>query len=219
MSGAGSHLFDPDLAELIDEAFERIGVDPVKITARHIRSARRSMNLMLSLWATRGVTDWGVEQAQVTVTPGMTTFDLPEGAYDILEANVIRDRSATPMTAIGREEYHDLPRKDDAGLPDRYFVDRGKRPPKVYIWQIGENSTDVIDYWYFRQYKDVGGMGERLDMPHFFFEAFASGLAARLAEKYQPERLAEKMQIAENALTLALQEDGSRADLRISVRY
>ena len=52
MTTSGTYLFNPDLAELVDEAMERARIDPAHITARHILSARRSMRFILSGWAT-----------------------------------------------------------------------------------------------------------------------------------------------------------------------
>lgn len=214
-----TYLFNPDLADIVDEAFERVGVDPAAITARHIKSARRSMNLMLQHWATQGVHSWAVERAIVTTTPGMMTFTMPQEALDILTATLRRDGVAVEMTPISRHEYQAIPDKSHKGRPDRYFVDRVVGANTVYLWTAADNATDVIEYWYLRQLQDAGRATNTLDIPAYFYEAFCAGLAAKLAEKYSPARLTEKVALARETLRQALLEDGSRAPLELRVSY
>lgn len=219
MSKSNRFLFNPDLAEMVDEAFERIGIDPADVTSRHINSARRSMNFMLQHWATKGVHAWAVERAQQNVTVGMETFVMPKGALDIVTATLKRQGFDTPMYPISREDYQNITDKDHRGRPDRYFVDREIGQNTVYIWQAGSNSTDILEYWYFRQLQDAGSFRNTLDIPSYFYEAFVAGLASGLAEKYQPERLAEKRSLYMQCFSEALIEDGSRAPLAVSVSY
>lgn len=219
MASSGTYLFNPDLADIVDEAFERVGVDPAAVTARHIKSARRSMNLMLQHWATQGVHSWAVEKTSVTTTPGMTMFLMPPEALDILTASLSRDGVDVEMYPITRNEYQSIPDKSQTGRPDRYFVDRVVGANTVYIWTAVSNSTDVIEYWYFRQLQDAGRATNTLDIPAYFYEAFCAGLAAKLAEKYSPARLPEKAALARETLRAALLEGGSRAPLEARVSY
>lgn len=215
----GASLFSPELADMIDEAFERNGFDPADVTQRHISAARRSMNFMFSDWQTRGVSEWAVEKTIQPVTPGLTRFDLPEGGIDILEATLRRAGLDTEMYPISRGDYQAIPDKDIRGLPDRYWVERNTGAPTVHIWQIGENSTDEIHYWYMRRFKGAGDLPDALDIPSYFYDAFVSGLAARLAVKYAPQRIGALQAEAEMGLQRALDADGSRAPLTIRARY
>jgi len=218
MTATNTYLFDPNLAEIADDAFERIGMDPATVTGRHIRSFRRSLNLLLSQWNTREIHQWATVRAQQTVAPGMQSFQLPTGALDILTMVVRRDGSDTELNPIGRDEYLAIADKDIRGRPDRFFVDRQIGRPTVYIWQAGENSTDVLDFWYVRRLQD-GGTGQNTpDVPVYFTEALTAGMAMKLAEKYAPERLQEKAMLYEAAFREALIEGGSRADLHIEYR-
>ncbi|KEZ78309.1 hypothetical protein [Salinisphaera hydrothermalis] len=219
MAGSSDFLFDPKLADMIDEAFERAGIDPADVTLRHINAARRSMNFMFSDWQTHGVSEWAVEKTVRPVTPGMTSFDLPDGGIDILEATLRRSGLDTEMYPISRGDYQAIPKKDLRGLPDRYWVDRNTGAPTVYIWQIGENSTDEIHYWYMRRFKDVGSLPDTLDIPSYFYDAFVAGVAARLAVKFAPDRVGFLQPEAERSFNRALDADGSRAPLTIRARY
>lgn len=219
LTTSNTYLFNPDLAEMVDEAFERAGIDPADIGYRHIVSARRSMNLMFSRWINRGVLTWAVDHAQHTVTQGEISFVLPDGGLDILSANLERDGTATPMQVMDRGEYHRIVDKMTQGRPGRYFVERTNATPVVHYWQAAGNDSDVIDFWFFRQIQDAGNAHNTLDMPPNFAEAFVSGLAAHLAEKYSPARLSEKQQLYQRAFEEALINDGSRAPLNIGFKY
>ena len=72
MTTSGSRDFDLDIGELVEEAYERCGLE-VR-TGYDARTARRSLNLMFSEWANRGVNLWTVGFASQTVASGVTTY-------------------------------------------------------------------------------------------------------------------------------------------------
>ena len=53
MTTSGSRDFNLDVAEAIEEAYERIGLE--MRTGYDAKTARRSMNLMFAEWANRGL--------------------------------------------------------------------------------------------------------------------------------------------------------------------
>ena len=60
--------FNPTLNELMEEAYERMGVE--MRTGYHFRTARRSLNLLLTEWANRGINLWTIEQGQIPLVQG-----------------------------------------------------------------------------------------------------------------------------------------------------
>jgi hypothetical protein len=74
MATSGTFIFNPDLAELVDEALERCRIDPAKITSRHILSARRSMRFMFADWATQDYHNFRIVQEQFTLVQGQATY-------------------------------------------------------------------------------------------------------------------------------------------------
>ncbi len=52
MATSSSKNFEPDVAEYIEEAFERCGIE--LRTGYELNSATRSLNMMLAEWANRG---------------------------------------------------------------------------------------------------------------------------------------------------------------------
>jgi hypothetical protein len=92
MATSGTVNFRPDVQDIITEAFERCGLDPQVQTGDRAVSARRSLNLLFSEWANRGINYWTVTKNTLTLVNGQTTYTLPEGTIDIMDA-VIRDSS------------------------------------------------------------------------------------------------------------------------------
>ena len=58
MATSGSSNFEPDVAEYIEEAFERCGLE--YRTGYDGVTARRSLNLLFADWANRGLNQWTV---------------------------------------------------------------------------------------------------------------------------------------------------------------
>jgi hypothetical protein len=76
MAVSGSKDFEPDVAEYIEEAFERCGLE--FRTGYDAKTARRSLNLLFADWANRGLNRWTIKQVNQTVASGIT--DYPVGA-------------------------------------------------------------------------------------------------------------------------------------------
>jgi hypothetical protein len=211
-------------ADLIADAFERIGKDPDSIVTKHIDSALRSLFFLMSEWAARGVKEWKVEKFTFAASNGFTT-----GASSLtLAARVIRivtmvhrhDNVDTPVKLIGRQDYEYLVNKGQAGnRPDRAFLDRQRAAPILYFWPVLDNNTDSLIITAFVYMQDIGELSDNPEIPLFWQEALVSGLAAKLAEKYAPERLSEKITLANNAFKLARGEDRDPAPTKLRVRF
>ena len=63
MATSGSRNFELDLAEYVEEAFERCGME--LRTGYDVRTAKRSMNLLFADWANRGLNQWTIEQTSI----------------------------------------------------------------------------------------------------------------------------------------------------------
>ena len=61
MATSGTVAFRPDVEEVIAEAFERVGIDDQTRTGYHAKAARRSLNLLFSEFANRGINYWTVQ--------------------------------------------------------------------------------------------------------------------------------------------------------------
>ena len=72
MATSGSRNFELDLAEYVEEAFERCGME--LRTGYDVRTAKRSMNLLFADWANRGLNQWTIEQTSITLAKGIRDY-------------------------------------------------------------------------------------------------------------------------------------------------
>lgn len=221
--------FTPDIALMLDEAFERAGIAPEAIGQSHVDSALRSITLMLnSEWHTIGIRKWMIQDATYQTTTGLNTFTLPVGGIDIFDAVIRRQGYDTPINRMSDAEYLEIPDKLQQGRPDRYLCQRLYNGVTVYLWRSPENSTDIIVYKYFQQMSTPGGLSNTLQMPPHVLEAFHSGLAAKLALKFNPERFqllntlylgpAQDPMNPKGYLGSALMEDRDRSDVALTIQ-
>ena len=63
MATSGSRDFEPDVAEYVEEAFERCGLE--YRTGYDGVTARRSLNLLFADWANRGLNQWTINNTNM----------------------------------------------------------------------------------------------------------------------------------------------------------
>jgi hypothetical protein len=214
MATSGTYGWTPQFDEIIADAFERIGVDPQGLTHRHVTSALRSVNFILSQWGNLTL-PWRRDTVDYTAVDGAFTIATGAGVLAVIDATLMRDGVEVPLMMISKEDYEAIPDKDQEGRPDRFFPDLITPTPTIYIWPAFENSTDVLRYTRLRRAQRAVGMAEDADVPQGWNNALAAGLAVFLAEKFAPERLEEKMALAGPALESARQGSRDRSDWQI----
>lgn len=219
MATSGTYAFSPEAQEFAEEAFERCGIDPASLTARHLRSARRSLDFLFSEWSNKGPHLWAVDRQTQLLTAGDAEYDCPEGTVAILEMAVRRDGIDTPVFPMARDEFLAIPDKTTRGLPNRYYLARERTTPTIALWDTPENSTDTLIYYRIRALQDVGAPSNTLDIPPRWNEAVAAGLAAKLAVKYAADRIGPLLGAARTQLDLAMQEDRQRSPTTMRVKY
>ena len=72
MATSGTSIFNLDLNNLIEEAFERCGSE--LRSGYELRSARRSLNLLTIEWSNRGINLWTMEQGTIPLITHHTTY-------------------------------------------------------------------------------------------------------------------------------------------------
>ena len=115
MATSGTVAFRPNVEEIVAESFERCGLDPQTRTGHHAVSARRSLNLLFSEWANRGINYWTVNNATLSLTSGTLAYALPAGTVDLIDV-VVRDSSDSvqtdiPVERISIADYNQIPNK------------------------------------------------------------------------------------------------------------
>ncbi len=216
MAVSGSTDFELDVSDYIEEAFERCGLE-VR-TGYDLKTAKRSLNLMLAEWANRGLNQWTIAQRSQALTQGDGEYTIGTDVIDILSVVVRRDGTDYSLDRLSREEYLNIPTKTTQGRPSQFFLDR-QIDPNLKIWPIPENSTDVLYYDALTRMDDADTFTNTLDVPFRFYPCLAAGLAYYIAIKRSPQRVQLLKAVYEEEMERAIQEDRDRASFTIEPAY
>jgi hypothetical protein len=125
---SGSATFNLDLNDIIEEAYERAGIE-VR-TGYEFRTARRSLNLLTIEWANRGINLWTVQEGAIALATGQAVYPLPADTIDLLD-HVIRQNNGTASTQtdinisrISEPTYATIPNKLANGRPIQVWINR-----------------------------------------------------------------------------------------------
>ena len=226
--------FNPQIDEIIEEAYERTGVLGTR-TGYQLRSARRSLNILFQEWQNRGVHLWKVKLAKVPMIQGQAeysyatdTSNFPNDISSVLEAYYRNNSntaapSDTTLTQISRSQYNATPNKLTQGTPSQYYVDR-KINPSIFLYATPNSSVSSTTtpssfqfcFYYLAKIQDVGSYNYTSDVVNRFFPCMISGLAYYLSQKVSPERSGELERRYESEMLRALDADNQGTSTFIS---
>jgi len=213
MAVSSSVDFELDVAEYIEEAFERCGLE-VR-TGYDLKSAKRSLNLMLAEWANRGLNQWTIAQRTLSLVQGTSAYPLGADVIDILSVVVQRDGTDFSLSRLSRDSYLSIPNKTTQSRPNQFFLDR-QVTPSLKIWPVPENNTDVIFYNALTRMDDADTYINTVDMPFRFYPCLAAGLAYYIAVKRAPQRVQLLKAMYEEEFERAMTEDRDRASFNVA---
>jgi len=218
MATSGSRDFDLDVADIIEEAYERCGLE-VR-TGYDSKTARRSLNLMFADWANRGLNLWTVKQGTQALTQGTATYTFTADYADLLEVVVRRSGIDYELDRMSRGDYLTLPNKTTEGRPSQYYFNR-QVSPEITLWATPDNSTDTLVYYYVQRMDDADTMINTTDAPFRFLPCMVAGLAYYLAVKRAPDRIQLLKALYEEEFQRAADEDSDRVPLKLqpSISY
>jgi hypothetical protein len=224
--------FNLDLNTVVEEAFERCGAE--LRSGYDLRTAKRSLSLLLMDWANRGINLWTLEQGTQALTYNVGTYDLAVDTVDLLD-HVIRTGTGTNqvdinISRISSSTYVSIPNKNATGRPIQIWINRrtgatGANNVVVYpqftVWPLPDNSTPyTLYYTRLRRMFDVGNGINGQDIPFRFMPCLVAGLAYMLSMKVPGADVrmpALKAQYDE-AWDLAAGEDREKAAVRFVPR-
>ena len=216
MTISNSVDFELDVVEYIEEAFERCGLE-VR-TGYDLKTARRSLNLMLAEWANRGLNQWTIKQRTLDLVQSDGEYDLGADVIDILSVVVRRGSTDFSVERVSRDTFISIPNKTTEGRTSQFFLDR-QITPNLKIWPIPENSTDVIRYDALTRISDADTQINTMDVPFRFYPCLAAGLAYYISMKRAPERIQLLKAAYEEELQRAMTEDRDRASFNVVPQY
>ena len=237
---SGTTTFDKTFSidEIVEEAFERLGIQDV--TGYHLKTSRRSLNIMLQEWGNRGIHYWEIAETNIDMIEGQAEYKFfrassdgtsatttpTNGIYgmsDVLEAQLRSNRTQTtqsdsPMTKVDRSTYAGFSNKLSKGTPNQYWVQRliDHVSISVYPTPDSTNASKDMHFYYIKRIQDVGDYTNATDLPFRFVPCMVSGLAYYLSMKYNPQLTQQMKLVYEDEFQRALQEDGSPSSTYIT---
>ena len=216
MSLSGSTNFEPNVTEFIEEAFERCGLE--LRTGYDLKTARRSINLMLAEWANRGLNQWTIEEGTQTVTQGTNSYTLNSNIIDVLDVVLRRTVNTTQtdisMNRLSRSEFLNIPNKTTQARPSQFFLEKSNTPI-LKVYPAPENSTDILVFNKLVRMDDADSAINTMDMPFRFYPCFTAGLAYYISMKRAPEKTPMLKTVYEEEFRRASDQDEDRVSLRI----
>jgi hypothetical protein len=221
MTTSGTYTFDPSLGELTLYAFNLCQIRPTSLVQEHMQSARMATNMMLATWSNQGVNLWAVDLVTTPVTQGVSTYAVDANTVMILDAYMVTtdggsntDRIIMP---VSRTEYASYPNKAQQGFPTSFWFDR-LISPTVTLWPVPDGtSTSTLKYYRVRRLQDSEfSSGQTVEIPYLWLEAFADGLAYRLAKVWNPQIAQGLKAVADETYKIAADQNIETAQQYIS---
>jgi hypothetical protein len=222
MATSGTYTFNPSLGELTLYAYNLIGVRNTAVLQEHMEAARMASNMMLSRWANQGVNLWAVDLVSVPLVQGQATYNVDANTVVILDAYMEIDNGQSQpidriILPISRTEYASYPNKEQQGFTTTFWFDR-LLSPTVTLWPVPDGtSAQYLKYYRVRQLQDSELQnGQQVEIPYLWLEAFAYGLAQRLATIWAPDKAMMLKPIADEAYQIAASQNVETAQQYIS---
>ena len=192
MATSESFNFTLDLGEIIEEAYERAGLE--LRSGYDYKTARRSLDLLMLEWQNRGLNLWTVKNASHTLTAGTAAYGLSAERIEIIEASLRTDvgdssnQSDLTMERISAVQYSHLTNKLTQGRPLQFYVERSPSNITINMWPVPDSQeTYTFVYYYLERIEDSGKpASNNMDVPDRYLPCLVSGLAYNIALK-RPE--------------------------------
>lgn len=221
MTVSGTFNYNPSLGELTLYAFNLCGIRNTALLQEHMESARMAANLLLGRWSSEGVNLWMVNLQTIPLVQGQAEYTLPANNIVMLDTYIETDNGSGPpidrlILPISRTEYASYPNKEQQGFPTTYWQDR-QITSTVSLWPVPDGTQTSLKFYQVCQIDDAEFTnGQTVNAPVYFLEAFAFGLAQRLAMIWAPEKVGILKPLADEAYQIAAMQNVETAQQYIS---
>lgn len=212
MAISGTYAFNPDISEIVEEAYERAGLE--MRSGYDLRTARRSLNILTLEWQNRGINLWTVDESTIDETEagvslgsdkflkkGTASYNLDTGTISLLGIVLRTDAgSATSqmdyrLARIAQPTYETIPNKLTQARPLQYYFQRREilgaaddgsaQKDRISLWPVPDaDSKYQIIYWRLKRISDTGDIASNtMQVPGRFIPALIAGLAYHLSMK------------------------------------
>lgn len=218
MATSGTATFNLDIIDIIEEAFEMVGTE--MRAGYDIKTARRSLDMLMREWGNRGINFWTIRETSVPVASGDAQITLAADTIDVLDAvwrtGSGQNQNDRTLTRISMVDWAQTANKNTLALPTQYWINRLQPQQVMHLWPVASNAGTLV-YWGLRSIQDTGAYGNNMDIPPRFLPALTSGLSYYLALKLNApmDRLSILKAEYDRQFQLASEEDRERSPFKL----
>lgn len=189
MATSGTYVFNPSISEIMEESFERCGLE--LRTGYDIKTARRSLNYLTLEWQNRQINLWRQTFGTLNLVAGTPTYALPAETLDLVDGALrtnsgnVTTQSDLMMGRMSASDYQSKPNKLYQAQPNQFYVTRTSGAPTVTFYAVPDAITSyVFVYTALNKIEDAGSsIDYTMGIPTRFIPALTSGLAYHIASK------------------------------------
>jgi len=158
----------------------------------------------------------------ITSSTPAATYSVNPNTVMILDAYITTGTTGTLtevdriILPVSRTEYASYPNKQNTGFPTIFWFDR-LISPTVSLWPAPDGNQVSLKYYRVRQIQDSAFTdAQTVEIPYLWLDAFASGLAYRLAMQWAQPLVPVLKPIADEAYLIAADQNVETANQYIS---
>jgi hypothetical protein len=171
--------FSLNAYEAIEEGIALSGGHPTD--AEELERAKRALNLIQQIWATKGINLWKVENIQVAIPIDTATVSLGTDVFSVLGVSLrhtpaVGDATDSILAPLAYNDYLALNNKALSGKPTQYLLQRKKAAPEVTVWQVPSTNEYSLNAWVVKKFDDINAYTDSPDIPAKFLPALTMGI-------------------------------------------
>lgn len=194
MAVSNSTDFSISASGLVRKARAKLGVDASEedLQAHELQEGLDTLNMMLKAWQADGIMYWLMTEGTLTLVQGQASYSFATGGdfttvpFDMVDMRITRNSTDLPMVELSREEYYDLPIKDNQGYPTQWFYDRQRSSGTLYVWPAPDATAGTLKFTYRRSIMDMDASDDDIDLPQEWYNAIVWNLAEEMIPEYGP---------------------------------
>jgi hypothetical protein len=220
----GTYSFAPSAADTVLHAYGMLQIRRPELTTSHLEDAAFHANMLMVDLTNRLPHRWLEVNQTIPLVLNQATYNLAPNTVAVTISYLsLADTSDRVIGPISQADYMAIPQKTLAAPPTSIFFKLGI-PPSITLWPVPDTYTisqsGSVTLMTWRQMQDVDlSNGNGFDSPYRYLDAISTGLAARLAASYRPEREATLNAAFEARLARAMKRDQESVPLSIAPMF
>ena len=220
MTTSGTTSYNPSLGETVLYAYNLIGIRQSALVQEHFEAARMAANMLQSRISAQGVNLWEVDLQTIPLVQGQATYSVPSNTIVMLDTYIVTTSGGVTtnrvIMPISRTEYASYPNPQQQGFPTCFWNDRLINGT-VSLWPVPDGTQTSLNYYRMKQIQDASlSNATQMDVPFYFLETIAYGIAYRLALIWAPDKAQILKGLYDEAYLIAAEQNVETSNIYLS---